>query len=68
MFDTIFAIIRRVVKGKSLKAVFQADKGHLHHKLIEKGLDYKLLLPISKDKVDNEILESMIENSIFLRI
>jgi UDP-GlcNAc:undecaprenyl-phosphate GlcNAc-1-phosphate transferase len=37
ILDVIFAIIRRLIKGKSLKAVFQADKGHLHHKLVEKG-------------------------------
>lgn len=41
IFDTLSAIVRRLVKGKSLKAVFQADKGHLHHKLIEKGLTQK---------------------------
>ena len=34
IFDTLSAIVRRLIKGKSLKAVFQADKGHLHHKLI----------------------------------
>ena len=41
IFDTLSAIIRRLIKGKSLKAVFQADKGHLHHRLIEKGLTQK---------------------------
>lgn len=41
IFDTLSAIIRRLIKGKSLKAVFQADKGHLHHRLIEKGLSQK---------------------------
>lgn len=41
IFDTLSAIVRRLVKGKSLKAVFQADKGHLHHKLIEKGFTQK---------------------------
>ena len=41
IFDTLSAIIRRIVKGKSIKAVFQADKGHLHHKLIEKGFTQK---------------------------
>lgn len=41
IFDTVSAIIRRLIKGKSLKAVFQADKGHLHHKLIERGLNQK---------------------------
>lgn len=37
MFDTLFAIIRRVIKGKSLKAIMQPDAGHLHHKMIQKG-------------------------------
>ncbi len=41
IFDTLSAIIRRIVKGKSLKAVLQADKGHLHHKLIAKGFTQK---------------------------
>jgi len=37
IFDTVFAIIRRVIKGKSLKAVLQPDRGHLHHRLMDKG-------------------------------
>ena len=41
MFDTIFAIIRRIVKGKSLKAIIQPDAGHLHHKMIQKGFTQK---------------------------
>jgi len=41
IFDTIFAIIRRIVTGKSLKAVFMADKGHLHHKLVARGFSHK---------------------------
>lgn len=41
IFDTISAIVRRLIKGKSLKAVLQADKGHLHHKLIAKGFTQK---------------------------
>ena len=41
IFDTLFAIIRRVKKGKSLKAVFQPDKGHLHHRLIARGYTQK---------------------------
>ena len=39
--DVAMAIIRRTIKGKSLKAVFQADKGHLHHKLVAKGFSQK---------------------------
>lgn len=41
IFDTLSAIVRRLIKGKSLKAVMQADKGHLHHKLIAKGFTQK---------------------------
>lgn len=41
IFDTIFAIIRRIIKGKSLKVVFQADKGHLHHRLMKRGYTQK---------------------------
>ncbi len=41
IFDVAWAIIRRIIKGKSLKAVFQADKGHLHHRLVAKGFSQK---------------------------
>ena len=37
IFDTLWAIIRRIVKTKSIKGVFKADKGHLHHRLIARG-------------------------------
>lgn len=41
MFDTLFAIVRRLVTGKSLKAIIMPDKGHLHHKIISKGYTQK---------------------------
>ena len=41
IFDTLFAIFRRIKKGKSLKAVFTADKGHLHHRLMKQGFTQK---------------------------
>lgn len=41
IFDTLFAIVRRIIKGKSIKAIFKADKGHLHHKLIARGYSQK---------------------------
>lgn len=41
IIDVIFAIIRRLIKGKSIKAIFQADKGHLHHKLVARGFSQK---------------------------
>ena len=34
IFDTIFAIIRRIIKGKSIK-------GHLHHRLMKRGYTQK---------------------------
>lgn len=39
--DTLFAIIRRIIKGKSIKAIFSPDTGHLHHKLMKKGYSQK---------------------------
>lgn len=38
IFDTTFAIIRRASNGKP---IMQADKGHLHHRLLKKGLTQK---------------------------
>ena len=38
IIDTAFAMIRRFSNGKS---VIEADNGHLHHKLIEKGYSQK---------------------------
>ena len=41
ILDVICAIVRRVAKNKSLKAIFKADKGHLHHKLVQRGFSQK---------------------------
>lgn len=41
IFDTLFAIVRRGIKGKSIKAIFKPDKGHLHHRLMAKGYTQK---------------------------
>lgn len=41
IFDTVFAIIRRVIKNKSLKAIMKPDAGHLHHKLLKHGFSQK---------------------------
>ncbi|MDD2573837.1 MAG: MraY family glycosyltransferase [Bacillota bacterium] len=38
IFDTAFAIIRRAVNGKP---IMEADKGHLHHRLLALGLSQK---------------------------
>ena len=34
IFDTLFAIIRRIIKNKSFKGVFMADSGHIHNRLL----------------------------------
>ena len=38
IFDTGFAIVRRLLKGQS---PLQADRGHVHHRLIDLGVDQK---------------------------
>lgn len=38
LFDIAFAILRRLKNGKSIMA---ADRGHLHHRLIDMGLSHK---------------------------
>lgn len=38
LFDTIFAIIRRLLKGQN---PMTPDRGHLHHRLIDHGLSQK---------------------------
>lgn len=38
IFDTAFAILRRVARGQS---PLQADRGHVHHRLIDLGFDQK---------------------------
>lgn len=41
IFDTLFAIIRRIIKGKSIKAILKPDKGHFHHRLMQRGYTQK---------------------------
>ena len=41
LFDTVFAIIRRLINGKSLKAIIEPDANHLHHKMLQKGFTQK---------------------------
>ena len=38
IFDTLFAMLRRAIKGKSM---MEADKGHLHHRLLDIGFSQK---------------------------
>lgn len=38
VFDTAFAMVRRKLSGKS---IVEADKGHLHHRLLAKGLSQR---------------------------
>lgn len=46
IFDTIFAIFRRIKTGKSVKAIFKPDKGHLHHLLMRQGFTQKQAVAI----------------------
>lgn len=41
IFDTLWAIVRRIATGKSIKAIVMPDKGHLHHRLMAKGYSQK---------------------------
>lgn len=43
LFDTIFAIVRRVAHGQS---PMHADRGHVHHRLIDMGLNQKQAVAI----------------------
>ena len=38
IFDTLFAIVRRTAHHKS---IMEADRGHIHHRLIDAGLSQK---------------------------
>lgn len=38
IFDTLFAMVRRILSGKS---IMDADRGHLHHRLLDAGLSQK---------------------------
>ena len=44
IFDICFAIIRRVAHGKN---PMQADRGHVHHRLIDMGFDQKQSVAIT---------------------
>ena len=41
VLDTLSAIFRRLIKTKSIKGVFKADKEHLHHKIMKRGYSQK---------------------------
>lgn len=41
LLDTSLAIFRRLIKTKSVKGIFKADKEHLHHKIMKKGYTQK---------------------------
>ncbi|SHI45015.1 UDP-GlcNAc:undecaprenyl-phosphate GlcNAc-1-phosphate transferase [Clostridium amylolyticum] len=43
IYDTIFAMIRRKINGKP---IYQADKGHIHHRLLAIGLTQRQVVTI----------------------
>lgn len=43
IFDTIFAIVRRIVTGRS---IMSPDRGHLHHRLLDMGFSQRQTVAI----------------------
>jgi len=43
IFDTLFAIVRRILSGRH---PFSADRGHLHHRLLDMGFNKKQTMRI----------------------
>ena len=43
IFDTAFAILRRVVNGRPIG---EADRGHIHHRLLDMGLSHRMSVVI----------------------
>lgn len=43
IFDTLFAILRRIIKRKP---IMSADRGHLHHRLLDMGFSQKQTVAI----------------------
>ncbi|MCY6369825.1 MraY family glycosyltransferase [Clostridium ganghwense] len=43
IYDTLFAMIRRKINGKP---IMQADRGHLHHRLLDMGLSQRQVVLI----------------------
>lgn len=43
IFDTSFAILRRVIKGQG---IMTPDRGHMHHRLIDNGFSHKMTVII----------------------
>lgn len=43
IYDTLFAVIRRKINGKP---IMEADRGHLHHRLLDMGLTQKQVVII----------------------
>lgn len=39
IFDTLFAILRRVASGRPIG---EADRGHLHHRLLDMGISHRM--------------------------
>lgn len=43
IFDTLFAIIRRIMNGRPIG---EADRGHIHHRLLDMGLSHRMAVII----------------------
>lgn len=40
LLDTALAVVRRFIRGQS---IFEADRGHIHHRLLDKGLTPRMV-------------------------
>ncbi|HHY64485.1 MAG TPA: undecaprenyl/decaprenyl-phosphate alpha-N-acetylglucosaminyl 1-phosphate transferase [Clostridiaceae bacterium] len=43
IFDTLFAIVRRIVNGRPIS---EADRGHVHHRLLDMGISHRMSVVI----------------------
>lgn len=43
IFDTLFAIFRRILNGKPIG---EADRGHIHHRLLDMGISHRMAVII----------------------
>ena len=41
IFDTVFAFFRRIYRGRKISSWMDADRGHMHHRLIDSGFGTK---------------------------
>lgn len=43
LFDTLFAMVRRIVNGRPIG---EGDRGHIHHRLVDMGLSHRMSVTV----------------------